>query len=248
MRTRRYAVFAAAALTATLLAACGDDDSDGGNDGDQSTETPASDGPGDMDDTSQGLATEQAEAALLTEAELPEGWTGQQQSDAGQNVPTGDGQIEPAECATLFESFDDSMAPGTEAQAAFSQGDLGPFLSHGVGAYDRAGADVVTEFRDTMDQCSSFSSSTQDGSEIQFEVQEGEPLELGDQSYTGRFVGSAEDETVELEFNMEVALIAQGSNLIMLSTMGLQETVADDEWQTIIDAAADKYTQEIAAL
>src|SRR5680860_718332 len=85
---------------------------------------PKAKAPGDA--AGAGLTQAQVDAALLTVADLPSGWTLGEASDEASDEDSDDDKIEPAKCSELINSMGaDEKDAAAEGERDFNKG--GPF-------------------------------------------------------------------------------------------------------------------------
>jgi hypothetical protein len=181
------------------------------------------------------LTQRQVESALLAVEDMPTGWS----MDTPEDSDSED-VIEPAECGALFEALDKAPDPVAKAEAVFTAGGFGPFLEHGVTAFDESAADQLDQVVDTLNQCPEFSSTDAEGVTTEFTTAPLSFPNLGDRTLALRFQGS----TGGIDVVVDTIFIAIGSNGISLVVGGLVP-MEGAELESIATTAVEKLNDAI---
>ena len=162
------------------------------------------------------LTVEQAQAALLTVQDLPTGWT-TDPTAAEDDETDPDDDIEPAECAAVFEAMEEGNEPAAKADGSYTAGGFGPLLQQTVTSFEEDTSDRIQTVTDALNQCSTFTSTTADGVATTLTSSPLSFPNLGDRSLAVRLTGSSDD----IEATFDVVYIAVGKNSITLLGGGL---------------------------
>lgn len=181
------------------------------------------------------LTQRQVESALLTVEDMPTGWS----VDTSEDSDSED-VIEPAECEALFEALDKASDPVAKAEAAFTAGGFGPFLEHGVSAFEESTADQLEQVVDTLNQCPEFSSTDTEGVTTEFTTAPLSFPNVGDRTLALRFQGS----TGGIDVVVDALFIAIGSNGISIVVGGLVP-MKGEELESIATTAVEKLNDAI---
>ena len=162
------------------------------------------------------LTQSQLDAALLTVADLPSGWTLGEASDEDSD----DEKIEPAKCSELIDSMDaDEKDAIAEGEREFNKG--GPFgtlMGVSISSYkDKVDGDRLKEVADAFGSCSSFKGTDKEGVVSDYKVAPLSLANIGDHSLA--MTMTVESEGFTLPIN--VYLVVVGHNVLTLFNGGI---------------------------
>jgi hypothetical protein len=207
------------ALAAMLIVGCSDNPPrrsetvSGGAGSDTSRAPGGSPSSGTADGTDATLTQRQAEAALLTAADLPTGWSVERKKPEEDQD-----KVRPARCDALFAQADEGGTPAAEAEAEYSSGGFGPIVSHTVTSEDKSMAEGLGLLLHALDSCPTFTSiSAEDGSKTKFSVLPLSFPSFGERSVALRMTGTAQGFNVVVD----VVFIAEGHAGITIVAGGL---------------------------
>lgn len=174
----------------------------------------------DADDAStasySSLTKTQARAALLTVQDLPTGWSVDNSDDSESNSSD---TITPRKCDALLRTLKDASAGRVvaKAEARFTAGGFGPFLSHAVSSYESSMASQVQKTTKALSECSNFTSTDDKGVKTKYEASALSFPNLGDRTLALRLSGSTEG----IDVVFDVVMVAIGYNTVSLIVGGL---------------------------
>lgn len=183
------------------------------------------------------LTQEQIDQVLLSEDDLPDGYTRDPDFDASDDEAAEDELLEgsPA-CRAVWglgEGELEDVEPLATGENGFAAGDMGPFLFQLVEAYDTEMIEdfesEIAQFSDFLDDCPSFKSRDSDGLVMDVAITQEEFPSLGDWSLAMTWAGEMGDDTFSLDMSMRFVLVQVGHNLVMLGGMAF-----DDEFDLVL--------------
>lgn len=176
---------------------------------------PAESSAAEPDDAAgEQLTQEQADAALLTVQDLPTGWT----TDPAAEEDDGPDDItEPAECAQIFQALEDQQDPVAQAEADFTAGGFGPFLSQSVSSFDDSTTDALAAVTEALNACPTFTSIDADGVRAEFTAAPLSFPNVGDSTVAVRLSASTED----FDLAFDVVAVSLGNNGMTIVAGGL---------------------------
>jgi hypothetical protein len=157
----------------------------------------------------QQLTQKQVNAALLTVADLPSGWTLGEESD---EEDSDNEEIEPAKCAELVDSMDaDEEDAVAEGERNFNKG--GPFgtlMGVSISSYeDEVDGNKLTQIADVFGQCSSFKGTDKSGVVTDYTVAPLSLANIGDESLA--LTMTAESEGFTIPINLYLVVIGHNA-------------------------------------
>lgn len=165
-----------------------------------------------------GLTQAQVDAALLTVADMPSGWTLGESSDEDSD----DDKIEPAKCSELINSMDaydkDATAKG---ERDFNKG--GPFgtlMGVSISSYkdkDKVDGDKLKEIANAFGACSSFKGTDKDGVVSKYKAAPLSLANIGDHSLAMTMTVESEGFTIPIN----IYLVVVGHNTLSLYNGGI---------------------------
>ena len=213
-----------AVVLAVVLAAAGacsgrDDRAVTINEGDgtssQTNDNPAVEAPDDP--VGDELTQKQVNAALLTVADLPSGWTlGEPSEDDSDD----DEEVSPAKCGELVDAMGaDEEAAVAEGERDFNKG--GPFgtlMGVSISSYeDEVDSDKLTEIADVFGECSSFKGTDSEGVVTEYKVAPLSLANIGDKSLALTMTVESEGFTIPIN----IYLVVIGHNVMTFFNGGV---------------------------
>lgn len=163
-----------------------------------------------------GLTQAQVDAALLTVADLPSGWTLGEANDEDSD----DDKIEPAKCSELINSMGaDEKDAAAEGERDFNKG--GPFgtvMGVSISSYkDKVDGDKLKEVANAFGACSSFKGTDKDGGVSEYKVAPLSLANIGDHSLAMTMTVESEGFTIPIN----IYLVVVGHNTLSLYNGGI---------------------------
>lgn len=160
----------------------------------------------------EALTQEQVDAALLTVAELPTGYSPDASNDGDDTTDT----TEPAQCAQIFRGLEDSQAAVFKGEANFTAGGFGPLLSQTIGTYESSTEGVVGAFIEAVSTCAAFTSIDAEGVRTEFTASALSFPNVGDATAATRLNASTRG------FDLVYVVVSPGHNGMTLAAGGLE--------------------------
>lgn len=162
------------------------------------------------------LTPKQANASLLTVADLPSGWTLGEPTEEDSD----DDKIEPAQCAELMDSMDaDEEDAVAEGERNFNKG--GPFgtlMGVSISSYeDEVDSDKLKQIADVFGECSSFKGTDKGGVVTDYKVAPLSLANIGDESLALTLTARSEGFTIPINFY----LVVVGHNVLTFYNGGI---------------------------
>lgn len=208
-----------AAIVATTGACGGRDDravtiSEGDDNGADARGKAEVEAPADP--VGEELTQQEVDAALLTVADLPSGWTLGEPSEEDSD----DDKISPAKCGELVDSMSaDEKDAVAEGERNFNKG--GPFgtiLGASISSYeDEVDSDKLTEIADVFGECSSFKGTDREGAVTEYSVAPLSLANIGDKSLA--LTMTAKSDGFSIPINLYLVVI--GHNVLTFYNGGV---------------------------
>lgn len=244
LRTRAHLVrrttAAAAALALSLaLTACGGDDADSDDASDDTASSSAAESPssdaspsddtgdtGDTGSTGTVPTEEELEAALLTSADLPEGFEVDPEDEDGEDQEAFEGT-----CLEAVGQFDEALGAEPDEEADVDLVVEGTTGQTGVMSQVEAYADpspvapAFAEFTEKLQSCTDVQTTNEDGLEIQLQIAYDDAVDLPDVDdqlsieMTGSIASGGESFPVAYRYVVALA----GSYISIVGTFALGE-------------------------
>lgn len=234
---RRWAAAALAAVAITAVACGGNDDSAGPSTTEKSTTT-----------TTVVLDQAGLEAALLTLADLPPGWTAETTTTSTPGESSGGGLSE-ALCPAAKDAFSNDRHDN--ATASFTQGDSGPSLLQMIAAAEDAGKHF-DELNGAFTACAGTKWTVDQGGEpFEFTMAEVSAPDVGDRSAAYRLTSTAT--TAPVTIVMDFVLVQQGATVTVFGSMNLQgagitaNPLTPEQFAEIVTTGVDKIDKELGS-
>jgi hypothetical protein len=193
----------------------------GGGDGDERarTVTPTTTAP---DDDAEGggeeaLTEEQLQAALLTVADLPTGYTAGADDDEDEDDSKTTGKD--AECSERFAALDAAEDQAVAKADADFEGGFGVVLEQDLSSFDDEDAlkDRVDNVVDVLSDCPSFTDTDDEGVTTEFTIGQLSFPKLGDDTVALAITGKAQ----ELDIRANLVVVRLGRTLMTVTQGGL---------------------------
>jgi hypothetical protein len=218
MMRSMLAVMLAVVVAAT--GACGgrDDRAVTINEGDgtssQTKDNPEAEAPDDP--VGDELTQKQVNAALLTVADLPSGWTLGEPSEDDSD----DDEITPAKCGELVDAMSaDEEAAVAEGERDFNKG--GPFgtlMGVSISSYEEeVDSDKLTDIAEVFGECSSFKGTDSEGVATEYKVAPLSLANIGDKSLALTMTVESEGFTIPIN----IYLVVIGHNVMTFFNGGV---------------------------
>lgn len=236
--SRRLAPAVALVLAAGLAGCGGDDDDDRAG----ASSAPAA-RAGDP------LSQQQAQDALLTVEDLPDGWSALPADEDGPDgggdpgASDSEGTIDPAACDDVLDALEADVGdPDVEAEIGFTRTAEGTLLSQTVASYpDDVDPGFLETIEDAFTECPSFTSTDAAGQVSRVTVSPLSLPDLGDQT----LAVSTTYETPSVAVTYDLVFVVTGYNVLTLVSGGL-DGADDDELRDTAEAAVAKLAEATA--
>ncbi|GAA1743967.1 hypothetical protein [Aeromicrobium alkaliterrae] len=199
------------------------------------------------------LSADELASALLTTDDLPRGFeVDDSESEDGDESTDEIIEASSDSCSDLWEEtespFDEGDYP--EAEAAFTNGELGPFVYQYLIAVDEETvADEFAGLQLAVESCTDFVTRDADGFETTFTLTPIEAPDLGDKNFAFQMALVFSDGDFEVEGTMTAVMTSIGGHVMMLMSVqfDLGETMDDDEFTAIAESAVEKLAGAVEA-
>jgi hypothetical protein len=163
------------------------------------------------------LTQQQVNAALLTVADLPSGWT---LGEPSEDDDSDDDEISPAKCGELVDAMSaDEQDAVAEGERNFNKG--GPFgtlMGVSISSYeDEVDSDKLTEIADVFGECSSFKGTDSEGVVTEYKVAPLSLANIGDKSLALTMTVESEGFTIPIN----IYLVVIGHNVMTFFNGGV---------------------------
>lgn len=193
---------------------------------------------GDVDGSLGAPSTTDAQAALLTLDDLPAGWTVDPEDGGGGFGLGGSGGTpdspESSECARVARELNDEE-PIAEAEADFTAGGFGPYLTHSVSFFDQDTAPMVERLATVLGDCPEALSKQYEDPSFDYRIQPLSFPELGDRTTAVRMVAMSGFTTATFDF----VAVAVDRTVSILFTGG-SDTLDGSELERLARLSVDR--------
>lgn len=231
--TKRNASAALAVCVGLLLAGCGSAPEKA-----TTVDAPAATSTSEPDETASSepvveavsLSQEQIDAALLTQAEAPAGWTvttGEGSDDEAEDAGAAEEDLSvyaPAECKDIagVEVGEADKEANAEGAVAFANADY-QFVAENIATWDgslRAGE--LDRFAAELSKCANYTVTDPDGTVTTFTMSALDVPNYGERTFAVRLAAQGDASALNIGMTLDVVIIASGHTSVSLVAGGFK--------------------------